>query len=361
MASLIDRFRNLSSARKAAVGGGAAAVAAAIVGIAVFAVSGGADTPPTTTSAPTSSTTTTTLPPAPLTGVTVADRDVLDRPAISVKLGNNPEARPQQGIAAADVMFEEEVEGRVTRFLAVFHSTPPERFGPIRSVRLMDGPIARQAGGIFVYSGGANVPERITRLEDAGLRHLNETQLAAIDGARILDPDHGNGLRPNILFSSPAALWDEVVDADTPRPLFPYLREGLQFAGQQVDEVRIPVGGSSFNPTWRWNEREGVWERFYGDEPVRSKSGEHVAYENLVVQFVEVRGEESIVVGEGDAVVLADGKMVQGRWVRQTLDDVTTYLDESGREIELTPGRTWVHLPRTGGSVTVLGPDETSE
>lgn len=354
MTSLIQRFRNLDRAQQVLTGVGSVAILAVVVLVPLLALGGDGEAEPTTTTTSAPTTTTTLPPPLPLTGEPDFE-GVADRPAISVKLGNNAEARPQQGVGVADIVYEEEVEGRVTRFLAAFHSEAPNRVGPVRSVRLMDALIARPLGGIFVYSGGANVPERIARLDEAGLQHFNETDLDTL-GARVLDPDHGNGLRPNILFARPEVLWEANAGLGPPQAMFSYLGEHERFGGEPVTEVRVPVGASAYQPTWRWSEEDGVWERFLGGEPFVAKSGEQVTAENLVVQFVEVSGEESIVVGEGDAVVLSDGQMIRGRWVRRDPDQPARYLDGTGSEIELTPGRTWVHLPRTGGSVEVVQP-----
>lgn len=354
MTSPIERFRNLDRAQQVLASVGLVAIVAVVVLVPLLAFGGDGEAEPTTTTTSAPTTTTTLPPPLPLTGEPDFD-GVADRPAISVKIGNNPEARPQQGLDVADIVYEEEVEGRVTRFLTVFHSDASSRVGPIRSVRLMDALIARPLGGMFVYSGGGNVPERINRLDEAGLKSFNETALDTV-GARVLDPDHGNGLRPNILFVEPEVLWEANAGLAPPPAMFSFLGEGGRFGGEPVTEVRVPVGGSGFNPVWRWNDDDGVWERFLGGEPFEAKSGEQVAFENLVVQFVEVSGEESLVVGDGEAVVLSDGQMIRGRWERPDPDQPARYLDEAGNEIELTPGRTWVHLPRAGGTVEVTQP-----
>lgn len=348
---MLERFRNLTRAQQILVGGGAAAVVAAIIAVVVVATGGGDS--PTTTTGPT--TTTTLPPPAPLTGLPAFDEDVFSRPAISVKMGNNPDARPQAGLNSADIVYEEEVEGRITRFLGVFHSAEADRVGPIRSVRLMDGLIIRPIGGVFVYSGGANVPERITRLEEAGLRHLDETALQGIEGAQIIDRDHGNGVRPNILFTSLAAIWDTDESGTPPDSIFSFLPDGQEFEGEDAPAVLVPVGPGNFNPTWRYDEDRGVWQRFLGDEPFETKDDGQAVAHNLIVQFVERRGEESIVVGEGEAVIAAGGKLVRGTWSRSGPDERTQYFDEAGNEIAIPPGRTWVHLPLAGsGSVTIL-------
>src|SRR5690606_521307 len=72
----------------------------------------------------------------PLTGVSTAE--VADRPAMNVKIENSAAARPQTGLGSADVVWEEMVEGGITRLVAVFHSQVPETLGPIRSLRPMD-------------------------------------------------------------------------------------------------------------------------------------------------------------------------------------------------------------------------------
>ena len=71
-------------------------------------------------------------PAWPLTGVP-ADA-VADRPALAVKIENSVDARPQTGLTAADMVWEQVVEGGITRFVAVYHSDLPPEIGPVRSI-----------------------------------------------------------------------------------------------------------------------------------------------------------------------------------------------------------------------------------
>ena len=90
----------------------------------------------TTTSSSTSSTTTTIAPDPvmPLTGQPITDPAVAARPAVVVKVSNDPGARPQSGLDAADIVFEAWGAGP-TRFASVFQSTDAPKVGPIRSAR----------------------------------------------------------------------------------------------------------------------------------------------------------------------------------------------------------------------------------
>ena len=54
----------------------------------------------------------------------------LTRPALSVKVENTDAARPQAGIDQADVVYEEVVEGNITRFVAIFNSDRARRDRP---------------------------------------------------------------------------------------------------------------------------------------------------------------------------------------------------------------------------------------
>ncbi|HUV11409.1 MAG TPA: DUF3048 domain-containing protein, partial [Acidimicrobiia bacterium] len=101
--------------------GGAVAAAAIAAGVAV-AVTGGSDpaVPKKAALPPSSTTTTVAIPTAPLTGLPDPEGLSLTRQSVGVKIENSPEARPQTGLDVADVVYEEVVDGGVTRFWAFF-------------------------------------------------------------------------------------------------------------------------------------------------------------------------------------------------------------------------------------------------
>ncbi len=92
---------------------------------------------------------------APLTGLPDISGDAAMRPALTIKIENTPDAMPQWGITKADDVYEEIVNGGITRLAAVFNSSAPTQIGPVRSVRPTDTQIVYPLGGIFAYSGGA--------------------------------------------------------------------------------------------------------------------------------------------------------------------------------------------------------------
>ena len=131
-------------------------------------------------------TTTTTAAPviAPLTGLPDPTGESPSRPAVTVKIDNTRTRPPQYGIDQADVVYEEVVEGGITRLAAIFNSHAPDRVGPVRSVRKTDQSIVWPIGGIFAYSGGAPI-SRSTASTPRRSMQLDETRAGDADVPRL--------------------------------------------------------------------------------------------------------------------------------------------------------------------------------
>jgi hypothetical protein len=81
---------------------------------------------------------------SPLTGLPVRRL----APVLAVKIDNTRRAHPQAGLTAADVVYVEQVEGGLTRLLAVFSSRLPRILGPVRSARVSDPELLRPYGPV---------------------------------------------------------------------------------------------------------------------------------------------------------------------------------------------------------------------
>ena len=341
---------------------GGVAVAFLVGGVALALSSGGdEEAPPTTTTSTTVASTTTTAkkapPIAPLLGVTGDFGNRLKRPALVVKIDNvEPKARPQTGLNQADVVYEERVEGSVTRLLAIFHSTDSAPIGPVRSARTSDIPILMPLGRpLFAWSGAnASFAQRVRSapLVDVGY------DVASSQYYR----DGGRAAPSNLMLKSSADLLAAPPESSTPPPqLFQYRKRGGTTAHlEPVAGVRITYGTSAGSAPveYRWNGKG--WARWQKGTPHVDHTGLQVAPANVVIQFVQYASSgvadqfgnlipEAQTVGEGEVWVLTKGGIVVGRWHKATYGAVTTYTDADGKPILLTPGRTWVALPQPGG------------
>jgi hypothetical protein len=286
-------------------------------------------------------------PVCPLTGRNAPGGKIPHRPALAVKIENLPEARPQAGLDRADIVYEEPVEGGITRFIALFQCNDAAKVGPIRSGRTTDPDILVQYGKPpLAYSGGANIVRKA--IDRAGLTDISEPEAPQ---AYTRDPAR---VAPHNLFSTTAHLWAAAkLKTGAPHPVFTY-SDQLSLKAKRVRDVHLPFSSYS-DVHWAWSKKDGAWLRSHGTVPHLLTSGEQVQATNVVVQVVNVVPGQIIdpagnpspevdVVGKGKAYVFRDGRMVAGRWVRASLHDVTTFVTRTGETIPLAPGSTWVEL-----------------
>lgn len=340
----------------------------------------------------TTSTTTTTLPVWPLTGLPDRAAGVIPHPAISVKMDNSADARPQTGIVEADVVFELLVEG-ITRFALVFHSNLPDPVGPVRSARSSDPQLVHQLSTpLFAWSGGnPGVTAEIAVAARTGI--LTDASYNIATGSYFRSTDR---YAPHNLYVRLPQLLQEMAPPGQgdPAPLFVYRQtQGPVAASTTTTSTALPgvtpttapgtpapVPGFSLEmdgttPEWVWDPAVAGWRRFQidathgrADSATIDPAGRQVAPANVVVMFIDYgvspsdsRSPMAITVGSGPLLVFSNGTVVAGTWSRPDAAGPATLTDSTGRVIELTPGRTWVEYPRRGARLSLFdraGADE---
>jgi hypothetical protein len=295
---------------------------------------------------------------APLTGLPLADPARASRPALVVKIDNAPKARPQVGMNQADVVIEEKVEDGVTRFFTIFHSTESDPVGPVRSARTTDIILASAMHRpLFAYSGtNATFQEQVNRapLVDVGIN--------AMPGAYFRQSGRP---APYNLFSRTSALWQHAApQSSAPPALFPFRAGGQPAAGGSPGAgVHIEFVGKHITTVvdYAWDAGSGTWRRVENGTPHNDGAGVQVAPKNVVVQLVQYKDTgqvdrsgtsvpEAELVGNGEAWILTDGKVVKGTWSKPTPEAVTAYNGPDGKAVPLTPGQTWVELAPVGSA-----------
>jgi hypothetical protein len=350
------------------------AVAVVVLAGAVVALAtrGDDDAAPATTTSTSSTTTTEALttttepdtgPRSPLTGLRVDDPGLLARPALVAKIDNldtpGETALPQAGLSRADVVFEEIVEGNITRLVAVFHSKAPNRIGPIRSARTTDVQLLPQLGPVlFAWSGGNDgVVAEVRRspfLIDLG-HDAASSSYSREPGRRA----------PHNLFVEADELWGRITEPMAPpNQLFQFRAEGEKPSPEAAPARGVDIswgGGVATAPVdWRWDPETKLYVRNQNHRPHLDADGSFVTASNVVVMITEygrsaadTRSPEAHTVGDGELFVYTDGHVVWGRWSRPAQEVPATLTDLAGNPILLTPGTTWVEMPRSNSVTTI--------
>ena len=313
----------------------------------------GASTTTTSTSTPTTTTTKSTAPKgpvAPLTGLPDPTRVSHRRSALTIKIDNTPEAHPQYGLEKADVIYEEIVEGGITRLAAIFNSRLIGRVGPVRSVRRTDRGIVTPIGGIFAFSGGAQYA--IKSIEKAPVKLIDQSNA----GSAMFRDSHRPP--PHNLFANAIRLMAMGGRVHVPPPLFKYVPRLTKGIGPKVASfsVNFPAG---FAVTYTWDGRTHSWDRSIFGRPDVEATGQRMSPPTVVVMSVTyaggvgVEGSAAVLTGTGPVMIFTGGRLQRGHWSRSRMNKVTAYRSASGRDIKLRPGQTFVELQAKGESVTI--------
>ena len=268
----------------------------------------------------------------PLTGVPT----YVLRPALVVKV-DNVDAEPQSGLNQADVVFEEIVEGRATRFAAVFNSMDADPVGPIRSGRTQDVNLLLSLNDPAIAYSGANA-EVNNALQAAGFELLGEGTPGFFRRDDLPAPHN--------LYANLSELWPQLVSSGNAVPAFDYVGPGVDVTGTPVTFAEMTVG--DYPVRWDWDAGRDLFLRSQLGSPHDLTDGQASA-DTVVVLVLDYGtspaggGPEAQTLGTGRAVVYSDGLKVEGTWTRQNPTDPFS-LQANGQPILIVPGRTWVEL-----------------
>lgn len=329
----------------------------------VAACGGGGDeeAEPTTTSTTESTTTTTEPPPttSALTGLP-AEADVIARPVVAVKIDNvEGKSTPQVGINAADVVYEIQVEGSVTRLLALFQSTDAAPIGPVRSARGSEiGVLEELNSPLFTWHGENAILGPQVRASQVQARSINE-----IGGLFYRESGRPAPYNSFVQGSEQIRGTADEGSVGPETPIFTFAGEGEAPSALAAPASTVHVeftGGAGGAPVdYQWDGTR--WLRAQKGQPHVDSDGNQVAVENVIVRFVAAADSgtrdkagsvvpTAQVIGEGEVWVFSQGTVTTGTWKKADGTSVTEYLDADGNPIKLTPGKTWISMPYTAAN-----------
>jgi hypothetical protein len=277
----------------------------------------------------------------------------LERPALSIKIENSADARPQKNLQFADVVYEEYVEYGISRLVAVYHSNWPETVGPIRSMRPMDKNIIGSYDGPLIFSGA----QRRFIAENAAVGQEQISQdLGDYGFFRVSDKPSPHNLHGTL------EDFHEQTDAGAPPAQWEFAYPAgfatAQLEGTEVSHLDIYMSGRA-QPDWKWDAEAGLWMRYEDTTPHVTVDGTQLSATNVVilsvrVQYTSANGgssvPETLLTGEsGSGWLVSGNKMVEIDWSKKGRTDPIALTTKAGDAVSLMPGQTWVELvPYTG-------------
>lgn len=312
---------------------------------------------PTTTPGHTS---TYTPPPvtelAPLRGTSV-EIGSLKNASIAAKIDNHPDARPQVGLEHTDLLFEELVEGGLTRYVGVWQSDIPELLGPVRSIRPMDPNIISPLGGIVCYSGGQQ--RFVTLMRATPVYNAIHGQS---DTASTFFRTNTKKAPHNVLVKA-RDLLAQHTDIAAPEQQFAY---SLDVPSATATKDGAPTAAldykfsSLMSGSWAYDSSKLVFLRSQSGKPDLDSTGAQLSATNVIVLRVTVTNDTNVprteMIGGGEAWISTGGGTSHATWSKGSAIDPIHLVDDQGVAIRLAPGNTWIELVPTAGAVQIVAP-----
>lgn len=290
----------------------------------------------------------------PFTGERVAE-EVTMRPILAT-INNHPKARPQSGLAQADVVYEMLAEGDVTRLLALYQSELPESIGPIRSARSYFIDIAKGLDAFYIAHGYS--PEAKSMLEQRVVENINGMQYDGIyferSSARVA-PHNSYISGENVKAGADKVRTSLLYQKKVAYPF--YEAEDNVKIGITANEISMNYNNSgSFNSHYVYNGETNQYKRYSADvETIDYETNESIELANILFfemphRIVDNEGRREITItGGGNAYVAQAGMIREVKW--KNADGLLVAVEEDGSEVKLVQGKTWIHFVPTSPGI----------
>jgi hypothetical protein len=240
--------------------------------------------------------------------------------------------------------------------MAFFWSQGPEKVGSVRSARQYFLEWLSPYDPLYIHIGWADTDDPRTDargniiaygIKDVGIigswvwndgrRVAPHNKYQSVIGAWEYAESKGwDGFTPN--FES----WKFKNDADPDQ-------RGDAYRYKVVFHNRLNNGGL-YDVIWEYDKTTNSYKRWVGGNPAIDQETNKqvtakvvVIQENKMTSAYDSKGRIIITtIGEGDAIILMDGKEINGKWKKESRTDRTTFYDNEGNEIEFNRGRIWI-------------------
>ncbi|HOR06139.1 MAG TPA: DUF3048 domain-containing protein [Candidatus Dojkabacteria bacterium] len=308
---------------------------------------------------------------SPLNGVlfTKTEMDKLKkRRPVAVMSSNHADARPLSGISSADIVIEANAEGGITRHMAIYWSEGPEKVGSVRSVRQYYLEWASEYSPLFVRVGCASSTD--PRVNACSNIHYYK-EIADIE--LFWRWDDGRRYAPHNAYTSIKGVWEKAdkykwnnfpttIDEWKFKRDAEIVDRGEKSVVKTVFHTSLPNGGK-YDAIWTYDKGTNRYFRKVGGQAdIDQETNKQISAKNVVIQEVKMNytgdSKSHIIIttiGEGNAKILQDGKIIDGKWKKKSRTDRTMYYDSSGKEISFNRGMIWIAMvPQTYGKFDII-------
>ncbi|MEK7527571.1 MAG: DUF3048 domain-containing protein [Patescibacteria group bacterium] len=334
-----------------------------------------------------------------------------NRRPLLIMIENHADSRPQSGLSNADVVYEANSEGGITRLMGIFYCNAVGGVGsnydvgPVRSARTYfldlaseyaDYPLYAHVGGsncsapIDPVTGRAAGPcttskkaQALEQIAEYGWQNkgtwsdLSQFSLSYKACRREEDRTGKTVATEHSMYCSSSELWNvaasrglsnltEIKKSSWNKSfrLWNFKQADLPSSDLSSSKATFDWwGDKAYSVTWAYDQSKKTYLRLNGGVPyVDFNTQEQLSAKNIIVQFTkETRSIDShvhnlyAVVGGGEGVLLQNGAKTDITWSKPNRTARTIYKDKSGKEVNFVPGTIWIEILPLGNKINYEG------
>ncbi len=295
----------------------------------------------------------------PLTGISGMSEDKADDRPIAIMINNIKVAQSvQTGIAKADIVYETEVEGGITRLMAVFQDvTVAEKIGSIRSARYPYIDLALGHNAVYMHRGQ---DEKYCKphLSDIDDIDINENNYAT----RIK-----NGLSSeHTLYTYTQKLWSGLVndgyktERGSSEPWVSFADEESPVSLENTaNTVNVPFS-ASYKSVFKYDSSLGKYTRYFGNTVRKDYyTSETENFKNVFVLLTNISNysdgyHRKVALESGDGYYCVNGTYTAIKWSKGKASNGFKFTNADGSALTVNPGNSWVCIADKGTSQPIF-------
>jgi len=274
---------------------------------------------------------------------------------IMLQMENTKAARPHSGLSLADLIYEMEVESRITRLTTFFLSEYPVKAGPVRSARRQHMYLWSEWNYLYGFYGGSTVrpgQNIYDLIDELGIK------ASYLDGMKVSKPYSRSKDRvaPHNAYANLQYAMENLYNFE-PVNRSIYFDENVIVEGTPAKKVSLSYNDGN-KITYTYDETSKLYKRFINGAPMMDKeNNKQIEVTNIIVQHANHYPITGTVytnidlVGQGTAEYFVEGIQRIGTWERKDVASMTRYYDESGEEIAFKPGKSFIQIVRTDTAI----------
>lgn len=295
----------------------------------------------------------------PLTGEDGLSKKVSEQRPVAIMVNNLSLAQNiQTGVNKADIVYETEVEGGITRLIAVFQDFKSvKQVGSIRSSRYVYIDIAAGHNAIYAYHGID------TKYAQPHLNIVDSIQVDTNNGAARIS----NGLDyEHTLYVYPDKVWNSIKSSGI-KTTVAKAKSWQKFAPanklvkleSKAKTITVPFS-YSYNTTFKYDASAKKYVRFFNDEERKDyNTGKSTKVKNVFVLLTSIQDypdgyHRNVALSTGSGYYFVNGTYAEINWSKGDSNNGFEFTDKNGKALKVNPGNSWVCIADGSTSMPII-------